>query len=350
MDNGEFNLDILENVISDENVIDSIADLTDEKVEIVKPKKEDEVPANKEVKSDETPDPGIVDSLYTIEKAGDSNDQEVYSVFAELLKQKGFIDYEEGEVVDEDFISVKVNEKFNNELQASIDAAKAELDERTRRINDLYEEGYDLNDVVAFEKKLDYYKALEVKKELTEHEAEKIVKTLLKNQGLDDEDIADEIEVLKIDEKLEARALKAIPTLKRIEEKSYNEYKVNKDKADKQAIEQYNKRVKDTQNYFESQEKILGVELTKKERTELFNFYANTGKQGITALEEYRSKDPLKFDTTVAFLAKNNFDLSKIKQVVKNETIADIQNKIKTKPDSKIAKLDINKIRKSLNS
>lgn len=39
MDNGEFNLDILENVISDENVIDSIADLTNEKVEVVKPKK-----------------------------------------------------------------------------------------------------------------------------------------------------------------------------------------------------------------------------------------------------------------------------------------------------------------------
>lgn len=280
-------------------------------------------------------------------------------VFAQMLGDKGIIDFEDDKFEDtDDYLFNKVVDQ----IKGGIDSYKESLPPKVKEIIDNYEDGVPLQSFLEREATIDDYKAYDDKKI---EENELLQKSLLRNyyslKGVNDtkaenklkrleetgtladeaKDARDEIvEILESEKKLEAEQVK----LQRQERaKDYNNWLTGL------------KKEIDTR-----QEVIPGFKLTDKQKEKLYNGITKFDNEGKNEVMKAREKDP-DFDIKVAYLATVlNWDFTAFEKKANSKTAKSLREMLDTdrfssggsssRTESKNSKLDVNVMRNALNN
>jgi hypothetical protein len=254
-----------------------------------------------------------------------------YKVFAKSLSEKGILDFDD---TDEDF------EDSDEGLEKLVDkTVKSRIDKWAKSLPDDYvnflefvQSGGNPKDFINI-----YYNNHSWENfELDSEENQKLaVKESLRLAGEADEDINEMVEEWYDNGTLEKRAKSAIAKLKKHEE-------AEKQNLLEQQKELDTKRKAQEQEYWESfkkdvysKENINGFKVTDKVKDKLWEFMSipdkRTGKTAYQKAVETNKDSQLLF----AYLAMNNFDVSKLENQVATKVNRQLADTLKNYKDSK---------------
>lgn len=325
----EFTDDFKEDVSVKNNMVEGANSDTEEvdefssnKEEPVKPKKE---PTIKKVEAELEEE---VEEVSKREPQQSSDDASSLKVFASWLGEQGLVDYNEESFEDsEDGLKTLVGATIEREVQNY----KNSLPEDVHKLVEFVEAGGNPKDFMEA-----YYN----NKSWGEYEvdsdaAQKVVlREYLRAQGEEDEDIEETLDTYEVSGILEKKAKVALNKLQAYE-KSYQEQLIEAQKkydAEQRVLAK--KQYEDFKSNLYSKEEIQGFKLTPKMKDNLWNFIMVPDKTGKTGLQKHNETNE-NAQFLYAYLAMNEWDLSKLERQVKTKVNSELASKLSNFKDGR---------------
>lgn len=331
---------VIENEDSEENITAEKVETAPQKKskEKVEESKLDEPPA----KSKEKVSKKVEEESETIEKSKTEEEVEEtveeengLHAFYSWAADEGLVEpIEDGKKVEsEDDLKEVITKTINK----GIEEYKSSHPEEVQKFLDYVEAGGNPRDFHRL-----YYEEASWKDADLENEnhQEQIVRAALNKTGMDKEDIDEQINDLKDLGKLEGLAKKHLSKLI-AEEDAEKESLVQAQKEyQKRQAEQAKKAWDDFRDNLYKKEEVNGFKLTPKVKDDLWNYMTKVDKKsGKTPLQIHNETNE-NAQILYAYLAMNNWDLSKLERQVKTKVTAELSKKLKniTDPRNKISK------------
>ena len=325
----EFTDDFKEDVSVKNNMVEGANSDTEEvdefssnKEEPVKPKKEPTI-KKVEVELEEE-----VEEVSKRQPQQSSDDASSLKVFASWLGEQGLVDYNEESFEDsEDGLKTLVGATIEREVQNY----KNSLPEDVHKLVEFVEAGGNPKDFMEA-----YYN----NKSWGEYEvdsdaAQKVVlREYLRAQGEEDEDIEETLDTYEVSGILEKKAKVALNKLQAYE-KSYQEQLIEAQKkydAEQRVLAK--KQYEDFKSNLYSKEEIQGFKLTPKMKDNLWNFIMVPDKTGKTGLQKHNETNE-NAQFLYAYLAMNEWDLSKLERQVKTKVNSELASKLSNFKDGR---------------
>ncbi len=266
-----------------------------------------------------------------------SSSDNPFHIFANVLKEEGFF-------VDEDL------KEFDGTIDALVDrvAKKAEhlaeiktsnYTPDAKRYIEMLNSGVSSEEAKnMIERSKDIFSITEDTLEIDESLQEEIVKSYLSKTGLSEDEIDEQIEYLRDQDKLTTKAKsfhsKLVEKLKKEEEDLKAQATIeneNRKKAQEKSLEDLKEKV------FAMKELIPGMELSDKMKEKLFSKITTPAKVEngvpISHVGLKRQKDPVQFEIVLNFLDEMGVfegDFSKLLNAGKRKSVEELSNSIKT--------------------
>lgn len=325
----EFTDDFKEDVSVKNNMVEGANSDTEEvdefssnKEEPVKPKKE---PTIKKVEAELEEE---VEEVSKRQPQQSSDDASSLKVFASWLGEQGLVDYNEESFEDsEDGLKTLVGATIEREVQNY----KNSLPEDVHKLVEFVEAGGNPKDFMEA-----YYN----NKSWGEYEvdsdaAQKVVlREYLRAQGEEDEDIEETLDTYEVSGILEKKAKVALNKLQAYE-KSYQEQLIEAQKkydAEQRVLAK--KQYEEFKSNLYSKEEIQGFKLTPKMKDNLWNFIMVPDKTGKTGLQKHNETNE-NAQFLYAYLAMNEWDLSKLERQVKTKVNSELASKLSNFKDGR---------------
>lgn len=322
----KFNLDDETNVESVDDTKNDITDDTDDKAKLEAEKLEAE-----KLEADNLAKAKLEEDRLAAEKLLEDNKEEktdeveenTLSIFGKYLAEEGLINLsEEDKIESEDDLKGAIQKT----IKSGIEEYKASKPEDIQKFLDFVDAG---GDPRAFHKL--YYEQMSWSNidPTNENAQELIVREALTQSGWDPEDIESEITDKKDLGKLAPLAEKFHKKLIAAEEEN-KQTLVEAQKEHKKRQDELNqKQWEDFKTDFYAQEDLNGFKLTPKQKDELWGYMAKADrKTGKTGLQNHNETNK-KAQYLYAWLAFNNWDITKLEKQVKNKVVSQLADKLK---------------------
>lgn len=314
--NDEFSEDFKENNSAVKPLIESPIDETPIDDEIKPELKQKEV--KEEIK--ETPIAKIEEET-PIE---DSN----FKVVASWLGEKGLADYDPESFEDSEDGLKKL---MSSTVEREVENYKNSLPEDVHKLVEFIEAGGNPKDFMDV-----YYNNtswLDFKVE-DETDQKLVVKEYLKAQGESEEEANETIDTYEVSGILEKKAKANLTKLQDYERK-YQEQIFETQKKQAEETKKLNKKqYDDFKANLYAKEEIQGFKLTPKLKDNLWDFIMKPDKTGKTGLQKHNETNE-NAQFMYAYLAMNDWDITKLEKQVKNKVNADLSNKLSNFKDGR---------------
>ncbi len=285
------------------------------KKEIKEEPKQEEKEETKEVIESESPE-------------SDTEESSSLKVFASWLGDKGLVDYDEETFEDSEDGLKKL---MSSTVEKEVEKYKQSLPEDVHKLVEFVEAGGDPKQFMDL-----YYNQsswADFKLE-DESDSKTVLKEYLKAQGEDEEDINETIDTYEISGILEKKAKTALTKLQNAE-KGYQEQLVEvQKKYDAEQKVLAKKQYEDFKEELYSKEELQGFKLTPKMKDNLWDFIMKPDKSGKTGLQKHNETNK-NSQFMYAYLAMNDWDLSKLEKQVKNKVNSELASKLSNFKDSR---------------
>jgi len=313
--NDEFSSDFKENNSTIQPIIESPIDETP--IDDIKPE------VKKEVKKEEFKETPKVE-LEEEASIEDSN----FKVIAGWLGDKGLADYDPESFEDSEDGLKKL---MSSTVEREVENYKKSLPEDVHKLVEFIEAGGNAKDFIDV-----YYNNTswsDFKLE-DENDHKLVLKEYLKAQGEDDEDITETLDTYEVSGILEKKAKTALNKLQAFEKQYQDQvFETQKQNAVKQK-EINKKQYDDFKANLYAKEEIQGFKLTPKLKDNLWDYIMKPDKTGKTGLQKHNETNE-NAQFMYAYLAMNDWDMSKLEKQVKNKVNADLSNKLSNFKDGR---------------
>ena len=239
----------------------------------------------------------------------DETDNPVLKAFAEDLVSEGIISQESFKEFDGSVESLfKIQAK---ELEAFKNSYKESLPPVIKDLVDNYEEGVPLDELIgAKSNEIELNSIGEESLKDNEELQEDLYRNSLKIKGFSKEKIDRYVKRAKETAELEEEAKDSLNELKDLSKKEQEEIKKRTKLAQEQARKEREESLASIKSTIDNTDEIVpSVKLTKEHKTKLYDILTKpvaTDKsgRGISAIQEQRAKNPVKFDLTLAELQR----------------------------------------------
>lgn len=292
------------------------------------------------------------------DSTNDADEDEDFN-FIEALAQEGIIELDENESIegkDLEWFSEKAKQKLQKDLNEAIDDYKSTLPDEIKELLDNYESGVPIGKLLQAEKsvfeisKIDIYDL-----EDNEKLQKQVITNYLKSQGESEDDIKDTLNDYEDAGLLKKQALRVHPKMVAAEVEKKNSL-IQQEKA--KAInekENYTKWLTDIKKTIDDKKEIIpGIELTDKQRKDLYTGITKIDKDGLNEIAKFRKQNP-DFDLQVAYIATVlKGDFSKFEAVATTKAVkqikaqADNLNSSSGKATSKLRGVDLSIMKKAI--
>lgn len=320
-------------VVTDEHqdtteIVDESKD-TEEKKEPVKetkPETKGKTEPKKETKEEveETEEP--VNTNTQEEEVEETGLHSFYSWAAE----QGILDtVDEGKVIETE---EDLKEVVSKTINKGIEEYKSSHPEEVQKFIEFVDNGGNPRDFHRL-----YYEEASWKDADLENEShqEQIIRATYERTGMDKDDIESQIQDLKDLGKLDTLAKKMLPKLIAEEDRDKESLLEAQKEYQRRQAEQAKKAWDDFKDNLYKKEEVNGFKLTNKVKDDLWNFMTKVDKKtGKTALQQHNETNQ---DAQVlyAYLAMNNWDITKLEKQVKTKVVSDLSKKLKNVTDSR---------------
>ncbi len=249
--------------------------------------------------------------------------------FASFLDEKGVVKLEDGKPVESEDDLVNV---IQNEIKSGIEGYKNSMPEDAQKFFEFIEAGGDPKMFHKLYYEQRSWKDVDPTKEAN-HEA--IVREALERSNWDPEDIDAEIQDKKDLGKLATLAEKFHKKLVAGEEEDKKSL-VEAQKEYQRRQQEHAKKEWDTfKDNLYKQEELNGFKLTPKLKDELWSFMTKTDrKTGKTPLQLHNETNT-NAQFLYAYLAMNNWDMSKLEKSIKTKVTSELASKLKNASDNR---------------
>lgn len=260
----------------------------------------------------------------------ETNTQEDSSlkVFASWLGDKGLVDYDEETFEDSEDGLKKL---MSSTVEKEVEKYKQSLPEDVHKLVEFVEAGGDPKQFMDL-----YYNQSSWADFKLEDEADSktVLKEYLKAQGEDEDEITETLDTYEVSGILEKKAKAALTKLQNAE-KGYQEQLVEVQKkydAEQKVLakQQYDKFKEDLY----SKEDIQGFKLTPKTKDKLWDYIMKPDKTGKTELQKHNETNQ-NAQFMYAYLAMNDWDLTKLEKEVKNKVNSELASKLSNFKDGR---------------
>ena len=249
-------------------------------------------------------------------------------VFASWLGDKGLVDYDEETFEDSEDGLKKL---MSSTVEKEVEKYKQSLPEDVHKLVEFVEAGGDPKQFMDL-----YYNQSSWADFKLEDEADSktVLKEYLKAQGEDEEEIKETLDTYEVSGILEKKAKAALTKLQNAE-KGYQEQLVEvQKKYDAEQKVLAKKQYEDFKAELYAKEEIQGFKLTPKMKDNLWDYIMKPDKTGKTGLQKHNETNK-NAQFMYAYLAMNDWDLSKLEVQVKNKVNSDLANKLSNFKDGR---------------
>lgn len=317
---------------------------TDETTEVQPVKKEEEEKETTEVietggeakKTEETPEAKVEKKEEKEEKTETTETQEEeenqdngLQTFAAWLNDKGVVELEEGKTVESE---EDLQEVISTTINKGIEKYKNSHPEEVQKFIEFVDNGGNPRDFHRL-----YYEEASWKDADIENEShqEEIIRATYSKAGMDKDDIESQIQDLKDLGKLDSLAKKMLPKLIAEEDKDKQSLLEAQKEYQNRQKELAKKQWDDFKDNLFKKEEVNGFKLTPKLKTDLWDYMTKVDKKtGKTALQNHNETNQ---DAQIlyAYLAMNNWDISKLEKQVKTKVTSELQKVLKNVTDNR---------------
>lgn len=232
----------------------------------------------------------------------EEGDVDLWKNFAEL----GIIDLNEEDPEEKDlqWFADKAKEKLDTNVKSAIEDYKEDLPEEIKYLLDNYEQGVNVFDLLKADKKvLEYHNLKDEEIEESESLQKKLLADYYFYQGESEEDIRDLIEDIEVAGLLEKQSKRAVKKLSQIQQRERENVIQQQKQAEQERRKQYDSAMTTLKNDIFSKEEIIpGINLSDKQKKDIYNGITKFDRQGKNAVMRFRESNP-EFDLVVAYLA-----------------------------------------------
>jgi hypothetical protein len=249
-------------------------------------------------------------------------------VFASWLGDKGLVDYDEETFEDSEDGLKKL---MSSTVEKEVERYKQSLPEDVHKLVEFVEAGGDPKQFMDL-----YYNQsswADFKLE-DESDSKAVLKEYLKAQGEDEDEINETLDTYEVSGILEKKAKTALTKLQNAE-KSYQEQLVEvQKKYDAEQKELAKKQYEDFKAKLYAKDEIQGFKLTPKMKDNLWDFIMKPDKTGKTGLQKHNETNE-NAQFMYAYLAMNDWDMSKLEVKVKNKVNSELASKLSNFKDGR---------------
>ena len=316
--NDEFSSDFQENNSVAQPLVAELEDVTpivNETKEVVKDLPKEETKETEEVNKVES-------------KQENTEEGSSLKVFASWLGDKGLVDYDEETFEDSEDGLKKL---MSSTVEREVENYKNSLPDDVHKLVEFVEAGGNPKDFINA-----YYNEVTWSDfEIDTDTTQKIVlREYLKAQGEDIEEIEETLDTYEVSGILEKKAKSALNKLQNYE-KGYQEQLVESQKkyeAEQKTIAK--KQYEDFKADLYAKEDIQGFKLTPKLKDNLWDFIMKPDKTGKTGLQKHNETNT-NAQFMYAYLAMNDWDLSKLERQVKTKVNSELASKLSNFKDGR---------------
>lgn len=276
----------------------------------------------------EEPKEADIESDEVESKTQDTEESSTLKVFASWLGEKGLVDYDEETFEDSEDGLKKL---MSSTVEKEVEKYKQGLPEDVHKLVEFVEAGGNPKDFMDA-----YYNQsswADFKLE-DESDSKTVLKEYLKAQGEDEEEINETLDTYEVSGILEKKAKAALTKLQNAE-KGYQEQLVEvQKKYDAEQKVLAKKQYEDFKAELYAKEEIQGFKLTPKMKDNLWDFIMKPDKTGKTGLQKHNETNQ-NAQFMYAYLAMNDWDLTKLEKQVKNKVNSELASKLSNFKDGR---------------
>lgn len=249
-------------------------------------------------------------------------------VFASWLGEKGLVDYDEESFEDSEEGLKKL---MSSTIEREVENYKNSLPEDVHKLVEFVEAGGNPKDFINAYYNESSWSDFEIDSDTTQ---KIVLREYLKAQGEDAEDIEETLDTYEVSGILEKKAKVALNKLQAYE-KSYQEQLIEAQKkydAEQKALAK--KQYEEFKSNLYAKEEIQGFKLTPKMKDNLWNFIMIPDKTGKTGLQKHNETNE-NAQFLYAYLAMNDWDLSKLERQVKTKVNSELASKLSNFKDGR---------------
>lgn len=260
-----------------------------------------------------------------------------------FLKEKGFIDFEleEGEELTEDIAEDILEDKFDESIENRIDELFSELPDVVKQINKYALQGGDISKFLGTltkQNKVGISPSLDLESESNQ---ELVVKSMLEDQGFDEEYIETNLEFLKDSGKLKTTATKQFEVWKKNNQKQQEALLRQQEEAVKKNKEAIRKEKAKLSTILGEVEEIKGLKLSKTDRKEIPSYLLDRNfkmENGSTISAFHKDiMEAMSNETTSIQLAKllrnrnkdGSFNFKELEMITKTKIAQEVKDNIR---------------------
>ena len=248
--------------------------------------------------------------------------------FASWLGEKGLVDYDEETFEDSEEGLKKL---MSSTVEREVKNYKDSLPEDFHKLLEFVEAGGDPKDFMSVYYNDASWNDFEVDSDVTQKIA---LRELMKMQGEDAEDIEETLDTYEVSGILEKKGKLALTKLRSIEKNQQDLVFESQKKYDAEQKVLMKKQYEDFKSNLYKKEEIQGFKLTPKVKDHLWEFMMKTDKQGKTGLQKHNETNE-DAQLLYAYLAMNDWNLSKLEVQVKTKVASELSNKLSNFKDGR---------------
>lgn len=294
--------------------------------------KEDSEENTEEIVND-TEEEVIDDTTEEIDEESSEVEKGSFKPFLVHMANKGILDYDESEDIED---SEEGLEKIvQKTVENSIKSYKESFPEDAKNFLEFVENGGNPADFHRY-----YYGDSSFEDFSIEEEDNQkyVIREALKLEGYTEEEINDEIQDAEDLGKLEKKASVHLKKLQKIEK----EQKEALVEAQKTYAKQQQEKAEAEWNAFKdglyNSESIAGFKINKKEKDAIWDYMTKPidKKTGVTSYQKDMAEKGAQARYLLAWLMKNNFDISKLEKMVQTKEVSKLRSKLGNYSDSRV--------------
>ncbi len=319
----EFSNDFKENNSVVQPLIPNLEDTHEDE----KAPKEEPKEVIKDLPKDE-PKETLKDESTNLKDNGGQEESSNLKVFASWLGEKGLVDYDE-ETFEDSEDGLKKLMSFT--VEREVENYKKSLPEDVHRLVEFIEAGGDPKNYLNT-----YYgQASWNDFKADDEESQKIVlREYLKALGEDEDEITETLDTYEVSGILEKKSKAALNKLQASEKEYQNQVVESQKKYDAEQRVIAKKQYDDFKADLYAKDEIQGFKLTPKVKDNLWDFIMKADKTGKTGLQKHNETNT-NAQYMYAYLAMNDWDLSKLERQVKTKVNSDLASKLSNFKDGR---------------
>ncbi len=349
--NDEIQIDLKKEGISDKNQ-EELKDLAIKEVESLdewnKPEPDKQVIDKKEAQETEDADEEVetVEDEKPTKKGKDTEDeQSANRVWAEFLKEKEVISFEDSEFEDdEDW----VNKKLNDTIEAKVEEKLKEYPDVIHQLAKKYKEGVPLDYLIdSKSREIEYSNITEEQLKADIELQKRVVDEYLSTQDYEEDEIKAKIQKWEDTGLLEEESLTMKKKLVKYEQKYQEQLDRNAEETKKARAKSYEDTIKTIENTVNTAKELIpGVKLTKDTRKKIFEAYTKTDSKGKTALQKAIESDPNAWLKITQFMVDLEGKLDKVQVAAETKAVKKVKQGVEaTYTEGKPNKIDDNALK-----